>query len=93
MQIIRRRLKDSGIDLSWNSIRRIMAGRCRVTAGFRRAGGRALLVRKATRAEPKQLAIYRALNLDSASGGVCKTIVQITDNRRYFSACSATWDF
>ena len=75
VQIIRRRLKESGIDLSWNSIRRIMTGQCRVTASFRRADGRALHVRKATRAEPEQLAIYRALNLNSAPGGVCKTIV------------------
>jgi hypothetical protein len=34
-----------------------------------------LHVRKATRAEPEQLAIYRALNLDSVPGGICKTIV------------------
>jgi hypothetical protein len=47
VQIIRRRLKDHGIDLSWNSIRRIMAGQCRVTASFLRADGRALHVRKA----------------------------------------------
>jgi transposase len=75
VQIIRRRLKESSIDLSWNSIRRIMAGQCRVTTSFLRADGRALHVRKATRAEPEQLAIYRALNLDSAPGGVCKTTV------------------
>jgi transposase len=75
VQIIRRHLKESGIDLSWNSIRRIMASQCRVTASFRRADGRALHVRKATRAEPEQLAIYRALNLDSAPGGICRTIV------------------
>jgi transposase len=42
VQIIRRHLKESGIDLSWNSIRRIMAGQCRVTASFLRADGRAL---------------------------------------------------
>jgi transposase len=75
VQIIRRHLKERGIDLSWNSIRRIMASQCRVTASFRRADGRALHVRKATRAEPEQLAIYRVLNLDSAPGGVYKTIV------------------
>ncbi|NOT11352.1 MAG: hypothetical protein HOP23_05895 [Methylococcaceae bacterium] len=49
VQIIRRRLKESGIDLSWNGIRRIKAGQCRVTASFRRTDGRALPVRKATR--------------------------------------------
>jgi hypothetical protein len=65
----------SCIDLSWSYIRRIMPGRCRVTASFRRADGRALHVRKATRAESEQLAVYRALNLDSAPGGVYKTIV------------------
>ena len=75
VQIIRRRLNESDIDLSWNAIRRIMAGQCRVTASFRRVDGRALHVRKATRAEPEQLAIYRTLNLDSAPGGVCKMIV------------------
>jgi hypothetical protein len=75
VQSIRRRLKEGGIDASWNSIRQTLAGQCRVTASFRRTGGRALHVRKATRAEPGQLAIYRALNLDPAPGGVRKTIV------------------
>jgi hypothetical protein len=75
VQIIRRRLKEGGIDLSWNAVRRIMAGQCRVTASFWPADGRALHVRKATRAEPEQLSIYRVLSLDSAPGGVCKTTV------------------
>ncbi|MDD5319287.1 MAG: hypothetical protein PHD43_01490 [Methylococcales bacterium] len=62
VQIIRRRLKASGINPSWNAIDRIMASQCRVMASFRRADGRALHARKATRADPGQLAIYRALS-------------------------------
>jgi hypothetical protein len=63
-QHIRRHLKESGIDLIWNSIRRIMVTQCRVTASLRRADGKTLHVRKATRAEPEQMAIYRALKVD-----------------------------
>ncbi|MDD5267621.1 MAG: hypothetical protein PHO08_10895 [Methylococcales bacterium] len=93
MQIIRRDLKESGIDQSWNSIRRIMASQCRVTASFLRADGRALHVRKATRAEPRQLAIYRALNLDPAPEVCARRSCNQTDIGRYFSECSATWIF
>ena len=37
-----------------------------VTATFRRKDGRSLHVRKATRAEPEQQEIYRALGIDPA---------------------------
>jgi hypothetical protein len=52
-----------------------MCTQCRVTASFRRADGKALHVRKATRAEPEQMAIYRALKVNPAPGGISKTIV------------------
>jgi hypothetical protein len=63
VQLIRRRLKESGINAnsSWRTLREIMRTQCRQTASFRRADGKALHVRKATRAEPEPLAIYRAL--------------------------------
>ena len=44
----------------------------------RRADGRPLHVRKATRAEPSQQAIYDALGINHAPGGVRKTVVQTT---------------
>jgi hypothetical protein len=56
-------------------IREIMSTQCRVTASFRRAYGKALHVRKATRAEPEQMAIYRALKVNPAPGGISKTII------------------
>lgn len=73
VQVIRRHLGNCQIDASWNSIRQTLSGQCRVTASFRRADGGALHLRKATRAEPEQLAIYRALNINPAPGGISKT--------------------
>ena len=77
VQLIRRRLKqrDSNANSSWRTLREIMSTQCRVTASFRRADGKALHVRKATRAEPEQMAIYRALKVNPAPGGISKTII------------------
>ena len=58
-----------------SSLRRILDGQQRVTATFRRKDGRTLHVRKASRAEPRQQEIYRALGIDPAPGGIRKTIV------------------
>ena len=46
-----------------------------ITATFRRKDGRTLPVRKATRAEPEQQKIFRALGTDPAPGGIRKMIV------------------
>jgi transposase len=77
VQFIRRRLKESDIDFksSWRTLRELMSTQCRVTASFRRADGKVLHIRKATRAEPEQMAIYRALKVNPAPGGISKTIV------------------
>lgn len=75
VQLIRRRLHAHGISDRWSTLRAILAGQCRVTATFRRADGRTLHVRKATRAEPAQLAIIQALGSDPSPGGIQKMIV------------------
>ena len=75
VQVIRRRLRQTGEAASWDTVRRILEGHQRITATFRRADGRTLHVRKATRAEPPQQAIYDALTLDPEPGGIRKTIV------------------
>ena len=75
VQTIRRRLAEQGEHASWASLRAILEGQQRVTATFQRKDRRTLHVRKATRAEPGQLEIYRALALDPAPGGVRKMIV------------------
>ena len=75
VQVIRTRLRQGGENASWTTLRRIVEGQQRITATFRRADGATLHVRKATRAEPPQQAIYDALGIDSAPGGIRKTVV------------------
>ena len=75
VQTIRRRLRDRGEHASWDTLRAILQGQQRVTATFRRKDGRTLHVRKPTRAEHRQQAIYRALGADPAPGGIKKIIV------------------
>jgi transposase len=75
VQLIRRRLAEHDHHHSWRRLRETFERQCRITAVFKRADGRTLHVRKATRAEPDQLALYQALGLDPAPGGVHKMIV------------------
>ena len=76
VQVIRRRrLRESAETARWVTLRRVLEGQQRVTATFRRADGRTLHVRKATRAETPQQAIYDALGVGSAPGGIRKSIV------------------
>lgn len=75
VQVIRRHLKEHGITECWRTLRERLAGQYRVTAMLRRADGRTLHVRKATRAEPAQLAIYHALGVNPAPGGIKKMTV------------------
>ena len=75
VQVIRRRLRQTGETASWDTLRQSLEGHQRLTATFRRADGRTLHVRKATRAEPPQQAIYDALSVDPEPGGIQKTIV------------------
>lgn len=75
VQLVRRRLNDKGLDVAWTTVRRLLAGQSRVTTTVRRADGRTLHVRKATRPTPEQLAIYQALGLDPTLGGVQQTVI------------------
>ena len=79
VQVIRRRLAERGDEpirsASWTTLRRILGGRQRVTATFKRADRRTVHVRKATRAEPKQQAILDALGITLSAGGTQKAIV------------------
>ncbi len=73
--MIRTRLQARGERCSWQTLRERLAGQQRVTAQFRRQDGRMLRVRKATQAEPGQLAIYDKLGVDASPGGVRELIV------------------
>ena len=75
VQVIRTRLQAHGERASWETLRERLAGQQRVTATFRRQDGRMLHARKATQAEPGQLAIYNKLGVAASPGGVRKLIV------------------
>ena len=75
VQVLRRRLGEHGERSTWSTLRGILEGQQRVTATFRRADGRTLHVRKATRAEPEQQAVYKALGISNTPGGVKKMVV------------------
>ena len=79
VQVIRKRLAERGRGScrsgNWTTLRRTLAGRVRVTATFKRADGRTLHVRKATRPELGQRAILDALGIESSAGGTRKMIV------------------
>lgn len=71
---IRFQLKTAGIHLSWEGIRRALAGQDRVTVTLKRADGKTVHIRKATRAEPRQQVIYDALGISDRPGRTEKTI-------------------
>ena len=75
VQVIRTRLRAGGENASWTALRRILEGQQRFTATFARTDGRTVHVRKATRAEPPQQAIYDALGVNSEPGGIPEIIV------------------
>jgi len=74
VQILRRRLKEQGINARWHILRQWLSGQVRVTAVFQRPDEHALHVRKATRPEGKHLAICQALGIDQHPGGIEKLV-------------------
>ena len=75
VQIVRRRLRENGLNQSWSALRNCLAPRCRVTATFRCADGRTLHLRKATALEPHQKPIYDALGIQPDAGGFVKKVI------------------
>jgi hypothetical protein len=76
---LRLHLKAQGIHLSWESLRNQLEGQERVTVVLHREDGQICHVRKATRPEPHQQAIYNALGLPSLPGKTEKTLIDPQD--------------
>ncbi|MDR1275216.1 MAG: IS1634 family transposase [Candidatus Accumulibacter sp.] len=70
VQFLRTRLMSQGIQESWARLRTTLSLQRRVTVTFTQRDGRSLNVRKATRAEPDLLRLYRALGMNEAPGGI-----------------------
>jgi len=75
VQTLRRQLKAKNINDSWQTIRRKMENQQRVTVILQREDGKTIHLRKATKAEPQQSVIYKALGISAYPGGVEKTVV------------------
>ena len=63
VQVIRRNLKNNGINDSWSSLKKILSRQQRVTATFKQKDGHIPHIRKTTIAEPKLKKIYDALEI------------------------------
>lgn len=71
---IRTQLKSQGIRDRWEAIRRKLENQQRITVSLKREDGKAVHIRKTTRAEPHQKAIYDALGISAKPGNIEKTI-------------------
>lgn len=72
---MRTRLRSHAITDSWDSLRGILSSQIRITTTVKRRDGRTVHVRKASRAEPRQLKIHSALGLSPNPGGTRQTTV------------------
>ncbi len=75
VHVIRVQLKACGTHLSWEGVRRELRGQDRVTVELKRADGKTLHIRKATRPEPRHQAIYDALGIADRPGKTEKTVI------------------
>jgi len=75
VQVLRRRLKEHGINLSWSSLRNIFSVQQRITATFKQQDGRTLHIRKATIAETNLKNLYDALGISASPRGIQKLVI------------------
>ena len=66
VQLIRRKLKEHGINESWESLREKLGSQCRITATFKQRDGKTLHVRQATQPEQHLKNIYTKLGISSS---------------------------
>ena len=70
VQVIRRKLRESGIQESWGSLRDTLGQQYRITATFKQRDGKTLHIRQATRPEEELAHIYTKLGISPAPGGI-----------------------
>jgi len=75
VQVIRRKLKEFGINESWESLRAILGTQIRITATFDQRDGKTLHVRQASQAEETLKNIYKKLRISPDPGGVKKLTI------------------
>lgn len=73
---IRIQLKKKGIHSSWSDLRKQLRGQNRTTVTMHCPNGTAVHIRKSTRPEPRQQAIYEAMNLTWNPGRTIKMVIE-----------------
>jgi len=73
---LRIRLKEKGIQMNWESLRRQLAGQCQVTVAMQNKKGNMIHIRKSSQPEPRQKQIYEVLGFNSLPGKTMKTIIE-----------------
>ena len=72
VQVIRRKLKEHGINESWATLREKLGQQYRITATFKQRDGKTLHIRQATRPEEELSDIYSKLGISPNPGGLQK---------------------
>jgi transposase len=70
VQVIRRKLKEHGINESWATLREKLNQQNRITATFKQRNGKTLHIRQATRPEEELSTIYTKLGISPDPGGL-----------------------
>jgi transposase len=76
VHVLRLRLKEKGINETWENLRRQLTGQNRVTVTMQNKNGNMIHVRKSTRPEPRHQKIYSALGIKGLPGRSIKTIIK-----------------
>ena len=75
VQLIRKKLKEHGINESWSSLRKKLARQYRITATFKQRSGKTLHIRQATQPEEDLKTIYTKLGIEPNPGGIQKMTI------------------
>ena len=75
LHTIRFKLRQKGIRFSWNTIRTQLSSHIRISTTMKQKNGKAVHLRKSSRAESTHRTIYEALNLSTQPGQLIKTIL------------------
>lgn len=75
VQVIRRKLKEHGINESWATLREKLGRQYRITATFKQRDDKTLHIRQATQPEEELRHIYTKLGIPSDPGGLQKVTI------------------
>jgi transposase len=75
VQVIRRKLREQGINESWATLRETLGQQYRITATFKQRDEKTLHIRQATRPEGELGNIYRKLGLSPEPGGLQRVTI------------------